>query len=163
MAQHWHICVEYITIISSSPRWKFGTWLLHRHQRRQRTPSDLCDVSTFQTIDSNSLLLGYTISQPELGDPPLLSPGHYTPTQEMRRVIRVLNFRLLIISAILASASWIYALATKTIRSPIYIHNSTLSLNVYSPFCFLLLAAEILVRHIVTSVPFLFIFLSPHV
>lgn len=83
------------------------------------------------------------------------------PHWDMHSFIRVLNFRFLIISAIVASISWICSLAAKMIQSPIYTYNQKFNLDVYDPFIFLVLAVEVPVRHIITSVlPLLKLILS---
>ncbi len=67
-------------------------------------------------------------------------------------LIRVLNFRFLIISALVAGVSWICSSATKIIQSSTYAHNATFNIDVYDPFIFPILILEVLVRHTITLV-----------
>ncbi|KXN92806.1 hypothetical protein AN958_05334 [Leucoagaricus sp. SymC.cos] len=69
----------------------------------------------------------------------------------MLQSLRLLNLRLLIVSSIITTILWSDSFATKALEDPIYIYNTNLNLDVYSPFILIILTIEVPVRHVVTK------------
>lgn len=69
----------------------------------------------------------------------------------MYLVIRVINFRLLVVSAVITSITWVTCFVAG-VESAEYMDNSSRNFSVFSPFVIPILSMEVLIRHTFTCV-----------